>query len=55
MMSTTKFGALFNRSAIADAARARWSLEACAKRYDKAFRQLNGLYHQAWYELGRSS
>jgi len=44
-----------DRRTIAAIARARWSLEACAKRYDKAFHQLNGLYRQGWYELGRSS
>jgi hypothetical protein len=40
-----------DRRIIADTARARWSLEACAKRYDKIFKQLNGLHRKGWYEL----
>ena len=39
-----------DRRVIADIARSKWSLEACAKRYDKIFRQLNDLYQQGWYE-----
>ncbi len=40
-----------DRREIADIARAKWSLEACGKRYDKIFRQLNDLYRSGWYEL----
>jgi 2-polyprenyl-3-methyl-5-hydroxy-6-metoxy-1,4-benzoquinol methylase len=40
-----------NRRTIADIARSKWSLEACGKRYDKIFQQLNDLYRAGWYEL----
>ena len=40
-----------DRRIIAEIARGKWSLEACSKRYDKIFRQLNGLYRSGWYEL----
>jgi 2-polyprenyl-3-methyl-5-hydroxy-6-metoxy-1,4-benzoquinol methylase len=40
-----------DRRVIADIARAKWSLEACGKRYDKIFCQLNDLYRSGWYEL----
>lgn len=40
-----------DRGVIADIARSKWSLEACGKRYDKIFQQLNDLYRAGWYEL----
>ena len=44
-----------DRRTIADIARSKWSLEACGKRYDKIFRQLNALYRQGWYEVDQIS
>jgi len=44
-----------DRRVIADTARARWSLEACGRRYDKIFRQLNDLYRRGWYEVDEIS
>lgn len=43
-------GTLKNREEIAQAARARYSLEACADKYDRAFRQLAALAGKGWYE-----
>lgn len=40
-----------NRKFIADTARSKYSLEACGKRYDKIFRQLNDLWRKGWYEI----
>jgi 2-polyprenyl-3-methyl-5-hydroxy-6-metoxy-1,4-benzoquinol methylase len=40
-----------DRRVIADIARTQWSLEACGRRYDKIFSQLNDLYRSGWYEL----
>ena len=40
-----------DRAAIAARARATYSLEACGKRYDKIFKQLNDLYRKGWYEV----
>jgi glycosyltransferase involved in cell wall biosynthesis len=40
-----------DRAAIAARARATYSLDACGKRYDKIFKQLNDLYRKGWYEL----
>jgi hypothetical protein len=40
-----------DRRVIANIARSKWSLEACGKRYDKIFQQLNDLYRAGWYEL----
>jgi 2-polyprenyl-3-methyl-5-hydroxy-6-metoxy-1,4-benzoquinol methylase len=40
-----------DRRMIATIARNKWSLEACGKRYDKIFQQLNALYRNGWYEL----
>jgi glycosyltransferase involved in cell wall biosynthesis len=39
-----------DRPTIAAIARAKWSLETCGARYDKIFRQLNGLYGRGWYD-----
>jgi glycosyltransferase involved in cell wall biosynthesis len=44
-----------DRRTIADVARSKWSLEACGKRYDKIFQQLNDLYRAGWYELSEIS
>lgn len=40
-----------DRRAIATAARATYSLEACGARYDKAFQQVSQLYGKGWYTL----
>lgn len=40
-----------DRKAIADKARATYSLQACGKRYDKAFTQIAELYADGWYTL----
>lgn len=40
-----------DRKFIADTARSRYSLEACGKKYDKIFMQLNDLYRRGWYEV----
>jgi glycosyltransferase involved in cell wall biosynthesis len=44
-----------DRQAIADSARARWSLETCGARYDKIFCQLNDLYRKGWYEISEGT
>ncbi len=44
-----------DRGKIAAIARTKWSLEACAKRYDKIFQQINDLYRRGWYEVDRIS
>lgn len=40
-----------DRKAIAEKARATYSLQACGKRYDKAFTQMYELYDEGWYTL----
>ena len=40
-----------DRKAIADRARATYSLEACGVLYDKAFQQISQLYDKGWYTL----
>jgi glycosyltransferase involved in cell wall biosynthesis len=40
-----------DRQAIATAARARYSLQACGALYDKAFTQILDLAKSGWYEL----
>ncbi|NBT76014.1 MAG: glycosyltransferase [Betaproteobacteria bacterium] len=40
-----------DRAAIASAARATYSLEACGARYDEAFQQIYQLYDKGWYTL----
>lgn len=40
-----------DRKVIADNARATYSLEACGRRYDKAFQQIATLYGRGWYTL----
>lgn len=42
-----------DRKFIADTARSKYSLEACGKKYDKIFRQLNDLYRKGWYEVNQ--
>lgn len=42
-----------DRTYIAQQARSRYSLEACGKKYDKIFSQLNDLYSQGWYEVNQ--
>ncbi len=43
-----------DRKFISDTARSKYSLEACGKKYDKIFMQLNDLYRKGWYQLTRS-
>jgi glycosyltransferase involved in cell wall biosynthesis len=40
-----------DRKRVADIARSTYSLEACGKRYDKAFTQIHELYEDGWYSL----
>lgn len=40
-----------DRKYIADTARSKYSLEACGKKYDKIFMQLNDLHRKGWYQL----
>jgi len=40
-----------DRKYIADTARSKYSLEACGKKYDKIFMQLNDLHRRGWYEV----
>lgn len=40
-----------NRDLIAKQARATYSLEACGRKYDKAFQQIHELYFDGWYSL----
>ena len=40
-----------DRRQIAKIAKQRYSLEACAVKYDKVFQQLNDLWRKGWYEL----
>lgn len=40
-----------DRSIVADTARSRYSLEACGKKYDKIFQDINNLRQGGWYEL----
>jgi glycosyltransferase involved in cell wall biosynthesis len=40
-----------DRKAIADKARATYSLQACGKKYDKAFTQIHQLYDAGWYSM----
>ena len=40
-----------DRKVIAFAARNRYSLEACGKRYDHIFQTINNLWRKGWYEL----
>ena len=44
-----------DRRTIASIARNQWSLEACGRRYDKIFCQLNDLYRRGWYETKEKS
>jgi|694.fasta_scaffold68834_3 glycosyltransferase involved in cell wall biosynthesis len=40
-----------DRKVIADRARATYSLQACGKKYDKAFTQMSQLHDDGWYTL----
>ncbi len=40
-----------DRAAIANDARAKYSLEACGKLYDEAFQKIAQLYERGWYTL----
>lgn len=42
-----------DRKYIADIARSKYSLEACGKKYDKIFMQLNDLHRKGWYEVNK--
>lgn len=43
-----------DRRKIADAARARYSLQQCATEYDATFRQIQDLFEDGWYTLPKS-
>lgn len=40
-----------DRKVIADISRSRYSLEACGKKYDKIFKDINNLRKKGWYEI----
>ena len=40
-----------DRSVVASTARSRYSLEACGKKYDKIFKDINTLWGKGWYQL----
>jgi len=44
-----------DRKTVADIARSRYSLEACGKKYDKIFKDINNLHRKGWYELPPST
>lgn len=41
-----------DRTQIVDISRGRYSLETCAGKYDRIFKQLDNLWERGWYELG---
>lgn len=43
-----------DRKFIADRARSKFSLQACGKKYDKIFMDLNNLYRKGWYEVTKT-
>jgi glycosyltransferase involved in cell wall biosynthesis len=45
-----KVGSL-DRRRVADHSRSIYSLQACAKKYDKAFTQIAQLYSEGWYTM----
>lgn len=40
-----------DRRVVADISRSRYSLEACGKKYDKIFKDINNLWKKGWYEI----
>jgi SAM-dependent methyltransferase len=44
-----------DRYVVADIARSRYSLEACGKKYDKIFKDINNLNRKGWYQLREST
>ena len=40
-----------DRTVVSFAARNRYSLEACGRKYDKIFQDINALWRKGWYEL----
>jgi len=44
-----------SRQMVANVARSRYSLEACGKRYDKIFKDINNLNKKGWYQLREST
>ena len=40
-----------DRSVVANTARERYSLEACGKKYDKIFKDIDNLRRKGWYQL----
>lgn len=44
-----------SRRMVANVARSRYSLEACGKRYDKIFKDINNLNKKGWYQLREST
>jgi len=44
-----------SRRMVANIARSRYSLEACGKKYDKIFQDINNLHKKGWYQLREST
>jgi glycosyltransferase involved in cell wall biosynthesis len=44
-----------SRRMVANVARSRYSLEACGKKYDKIFQDINNLHKKGWYQLREST
>lgn len=44
-----------DRRVIASISRSKYGLEACGKKYDKIFKDINNLYRKGWYELREPS
>jgi SAM-dependent methyltransferase len=44
-----------SRQMVANVARSRYSLEACGKKYDKIFQDINNLNKKGWYQLREST
>jgi glycosyltransferase involved in cell wall biosynthesis len=44
-----------SRRMVANVARSRYSLEACGKKYDKIFKDINNLNKKGWYQLREST
>jgi glycosyltransferase involved in cell wall biosynthesis len=44
-----------SRQMVANVARSRYSLEACGKKYDKIFQDINNLNRKGWYQLREST
>lgn len=40
-----------DRKTVSETARERYSLQACGRRYDKVFKQIDDLWRKGWYEV----